>query len=297
MVAYSEREQVQTELFRLTGAGDAMGAERLLRQNLKKDPSWPEAWMELVKLLLGSGRGHDALEALRQAWRHNQLSIDLWCFSGALFTRINKPVEARRVFERTLVIDPTSAFALSRLPLVMSVENEPIRRENLLRWELATSPLSEYVRTELAKSALARQARVGFVEALIKSALILRPDFAEALYVEGVLRYRERDNSGAAEAFRRALFLQPNDPAALYQRGRSSLLAGDGETGYRMAKAALEAGYLEVSARFMLARALRWNDRLEESTQELDRVEKIDPGYAVARRMLEWTATMDDFQR
>lgn len=297
MPALISREKTRSELRRLLAAREIGAAEALIRDSLAKDPGWSDAWIELVKLQADTGRAAEALSTLQTAICRNHECTQLWCFLGVLRTNDNRRSEGRVAFEKALVTDPASAFALAHLPSLLSLENEVVGREKLFSWMLATQPLSAQAWLERAKSALARHAGHGVVEGWIKGALALAPDSAESHYVHGVLFHRELNNPDATRAFRRTLALAPGNPAALYQMARSAFLMGDIETALPAAEAAVERGYAEIDARFLLARVLRSADRIDESAVELRRVEKIDPNYAIFARMVEWTVTRDDFQR
>jgi tetratricopeptide (TPR) repeat protein len=297
MTALISREQTQTELHRLLTASKIGAAEALIRESLAKDPGWQDAWIELVKLQVGTGRAAEGFKTLRSAIRQNHHSTQFWCFLGVLETNDNRHSEGYVAFEKALVTDPASAFSLMNLASPLPLENEVVSREKLFSWMLTAHPLATQARLELAKSALARHASHAVVEERIKGALVLAPGSAESHYIQGVLLYRELNQVGAIAAHRRALVLAPGNPAALYQLARSAFLIGDIGTALPAVEAALEFGYSEIDTRFLLARVLRLAERFDESDTELRRVEKIDPSYAVFARMVEWTVTQDDFQR
>ena len=297
MTALIGHEQTQTELRRPVTAREIGAAEALIRESLAKDPGSRDAWIELVKLQVGTGRAAEALATLRSAIHRNHHCTQFWCLLGVLKTNDNRRSEGYMAFEKALVTDPASAFSLTHLVSLLSLENEAVSREKLFSWMLTAHPLSTQARLELAKFALARHANHGVVEGRIKGALVLAPSSAESHYIQGVLLYRELNNLGAIAAFRRALVLAPGNPASLYQLARSAFLIGDIETALPAVESTLELGYSEIDARFLLARVLRSADRIDEAGTELRRVEKIDPSYAVFARMVEWTVTQDDFQR
>ena len=297
MTALIRHEQTQTKLRRLLAAREFAAAEILIQESLVNDPIWPEAWIELVKLQACTGRGAEAMATLRSALYRIHDCPQLWCLLGVLKSNEHQRSEARLAFEKALVTDPVSLLALRHLPSLLSSETNDVSREKLFSWMLVVHPLSSRAFLELAKLALARHARHGVVEGRIKGALILAPDSAEPYYIHGVLLYRELNNLAAVKAFQRALALAPGNPASLFQLARSAFLIGDTETALPAAEAALELGYSEIDARFLLARVFRSADRFDESIAELRRVEKIDPSYVLFARMVEWTVTQDDFQR
>lgn len=297
MTTHSRREQTRTDLRDLLTRGEVGASESLIQETLVKDPFWSDAWIELVKLQAGTGRGTEAMATLRSGLRQNHESGHLWFFLGVLESNNNRHADGLLAFEKALVTDPGSAFTLLRLAVPSLDVKDSKNRENLLSWACVVDPLSAQVRLEIAKCALARRARAAAVEINVKGALVLAPGKAESYYINGVFQHREMNNLAAMAEFKKTLILAPNNPAAFYQLARSAFLTGNNKHALPAAETAIELGYAETDVRFLLARILRSSSRFDDSRRQLDRIEKLDPEYAVRRRMVEWTVTAEDFHR
>jgi adenylate cyclase len=134
----------------------------------------------------------------------NPDAVDLRMRAMALYINGVTPehlLGARRLLERSVRLDPSSAESWSWLAEILVVQY-------LHRWNNAGNE-------ELNQA-----------EEAVGKALAIDPSIAQAYHTEGLVRRAKGDHDGALEAFNRALELNPNLPRALAEKGDALTLLG-----------------------------------------------------------------------
>ncbi|WP_165234699.1 tetratricopeptide repeat protein [Aquisphaera insulae] len=123
-------------------------------------------------------------------------------------------------------------------------------------------------------------------EHCIRSALQIRPDWAEAEFnLANALRDQTR-LAEAADGYRRALTLNPGFAAAAYQLGHALRGLGDAEGAVDAYRRALESRPDHAAAHHDLGNLLANMGRLDEATVRLGRAVELAPGSAPAHNNL-----------
>jgi arylsulfatase A-like enzyme/tetratricopeptide (TPR) repeat protein len=157
-------------------------AERLYRHATEMDPSNPRPPRELGILLLGEGKLGPAEDLLRQA----------------------------------LKLDPADVFALNALGEATARQQHYEEAAAILQRALGAAHDSQGVPVRLNLGFVYLQLRrFPDVEQLMSETIQLDPRQPQAYALLGAARLRSGDSTGAGEAFRRALALDPRNPMAL----------------------------------------------------------------------------------
>ncbi len=131
-------------------------------------------------------------------------AVDLRLQAMALYISGITPehtLEARRLLERSVQLDPNSAESWAWL-------SEIVMTEYLHHWnKVGKEDLKE-------------------ADEAVGKAVTIDPNIAQAYYAQGLLRRAQGQHNGALESFSRALELNPNLPSALAEKGNELILLG-----------------------------------------------------------------------
>jgi serine/threonine-protein kinase len=133
------------------------------------------------------------------------------------------PQESARLQMPAHAVDP-EAFALYLQGL--RLENDPVRALRYIEQAIAKDPAFALAHASIARRYLGQHDRTK-AEASVARALALDPSLAEAYDARGLIRmWLDRDWSGAEEAFRQAIELNPHDGDAHHELGQLLMRVG-----------------------------------------------------------------------
>jgi len=108
---------------RLAADGRDDEAERLFRQNVKREPYEARLHLNYGTFLLERGRLDEARKQLKLAVRDAPKSADGWTNLGVAHARLGKIDRARDCFERALKLEPGNQTARTNLAAITSTTN------------------------------------------------------------------------------------------------------------------------------------------------------------------------------
>jgi tetratricopeptide (TPR) repeat protein len=192
---------------------------------LKVIPDHPLATLQLGLALGRTGRGEDAVAALRRAVRLNPEMPDAWRALGDHLTAIGDTDGADAAYARhirTSVRDPRLMQAAAAL-----FENRIPEAETLLRAHLKQHPTDVAAIRMLAEVA-ARLSRYPDAENLLARCLELAPSFTAARHNYAVILHRQNKSTEALAEVARLLAADPRNPG--YRNLRAAILSRIGDT-------------------------------------------------------------------
>ncbi len=217
--------------------GQPDSALALVSTAVKIDDRRADVWSDLGLILLTMARFGEALASYDRAHAIVPDDLDALNGRGVALLRLGRTAEAIASFDRVLAFDPTHIDALGNRGNALLKLNRP--REAIASYEVAlkTAPQHPRLLTNRA-TALRRLDRPHEALMCVARALAANPDFAEARFVEGLVKltlgdfsagwrsYESRWATGAFAAHRRN-FAQPlwigDQPLA----GKTILLHGE----------------------------------------------------------------------
>ena len=140
---------------------------------------------------------------------------------------------------------------------------------------------------DVGRVLLMRQDYTG-AEAAFRSALALKPAFAEALYGLAVVRHGQRNLDEAIELYGRALGADPSNVAGHYNLGRALAERGQLDGAIQSYHKAIELAPEDADAHQSLARGLVMQNELGEAIYRYRRTLEIDPDRVGALLDLAW---------
>lgn len=240
----ADLRQEQAQLERLLHKADAAGAEQLARALTLSHPQHPLGWQGLGTALLAQSRDRDALAALERAAQLAPRDVDTLTKLGAALLRLGLSREAEVAYRRALAVHAQSApaqlgLAQALLKLYRYADAADVARsalsgspgsahlllgEALLGLNQNDATLASYQEAmrlcpgdvhayqKLGALLYDRQDQVG-MESLARQMLIDAPEYVQAWSDLGGVLMAGGRLAEAAQAFRRALQLRPDDLA------------------------------------------------------------------------------------
>jgi tetratricopeptide (TPR) repeat protein len=153
-------------------------AQRLARESVKASPDSADAWIHLGLVLSLAGDSRGAGDAYRQAYERARGDAAVLAVIGSSLAEIEQFDLAQKALDASLAADPTNGTVLAQAATVA------VQRE---QWPEAKRLLA------LAAKALPKNAQVAFLQ--------------------GVVAQRTQQEDAAVQAFRRAVSLDPAEPA------------------------------------------------------------------------------------
>lgn len=294
-MSQSREVEVIGAIRRLLAAGRNSDAESLLREQIAATPSWIDARLELAKLLIALDRQDDALNAIKDTIQLFPDNVPAWCTLATFHYDSQRFDEARKALFAAALLEPSSAFACSRLAILFGRLKNVVSQIRFLARLIALAPGSPWPRIELAKLWLLDRSHEAMVLKQTRRAQLLAPDSGEAAYLSGLANFAQSSYSLAIHHLSRASVSAPKNPSTHYHLGHSAFLVANQALAERSTLTALRLGYSEAKARFLLGRIYRTQGRHDDAAREFTRLEEIDPGGAEKRRIVEWTVTAENF--
>jgi Flp pilus assembly protein TadD len=251
----------------LVANGAPQKAVDMLRPIVKAEPRNADARIVLGTALALEGIRSEAIAELREAVSLRPHSAEAYNSLGMVLSHFMEISAAREAFEKAIQLDPGIARPHVNLSTILAESGD---------FAAAAKHLDRAIQIEGGSPAAAR---AYFLRAQVRreqnamedsrtdleTAVRLRPDFAAAWSDLGLVRRLLQDETGALQAFERAVQLDPKDSTAQLRLGSQYLR--DGKT--RQAIAHLrDAARTQPDSRavlYNLERALREDGQIEEA--------------------------------
>jgi serine/threonine-protein kinase len=235
----------------LFDAGEAPGAERLLRRVLAARPGevvlltalgkllegqgrWPEAvgcyraaralrpnlGMALARALRRAGGAGEAEAVLRSRRDEEPRNPVLWFHLGNALRDQKKLAGAEAAYRRAVALQPDLALAHANLGAALADQGKPAAAEAAYRRAIELKPDHALTHYNLG-NALSAQKKPAGAEAAYRRAIELKPDFALAYFNLGNALRDQKKPVAAEAAYRRAIALQPDDALAYNNLGNA----------------------------------------------------------------------------
>jgi tetratricopeptide (TPR) repeat protein len=265
-------------------AGDAAGAEAVLRQALARRPGQVVLLDALGRLLAMQSRGRmgEAIECFRAARAVQPLLGE----ALALALRMaGRPQESQAVLEDLIRRQPNHAGLHFSLGNSFSQQKQFGDAVKAYSQAVALRPDYPEALTNLGRVLIEQKDLVEAVKA-VRRALGLRPDLPEAHNNLGMALARQQDPVGAAKAFRKALDLRPDFPAAYNNLGAVLTRQKKLVEAVEAFSKAIQLQPDLPGAHYNLGNALRLQNKLVEAVKAYRRAIELQPDYAFAYRNL-----------
>ncbi len=164
---------------RAMNAGDAAGAEALLREVIALRPRHPEALHLLGVLCAQSGRVAEAVDFLRQAVALKSYFVEAQSNLGAALVATGQVAEAEPLLRQVLLLKPDHAYSHSNLGRALQQQGKTEEAIASYRRALQLNPNFLETHYRLA-TALAERGEISAAIAACEQALLCEPRFLEA---------------------------------------------------------------------------------------------------------------------
>ena len=207
----------------LLAKGQRAQAIAVPREAIRAEPRNGDALLLLGSVLMEEKQAPESIEALKEAVRLKPESSEAHNALGEAYNTFGYPRAARPEFDRAVKIDSRFAQAHVNLAAVLLQSEKAAQAEAHLNRAIsligrtadAAYPL--HLRGKIHLDARAPEKAVPDLGQAVK----LRPDFAEAWSDLGEARRNLLDDSGALEAFQRAIELSPEESVGSQQPSNS----------------------------------------------------------------------------
>jgi len=261
----------------LLAKGELKEAAVALHEVAAAEPGNVDARILLGTTLSLQGKRSESIEQLLEVVRLQPDSARAYNTLGMVLSRFIEMNAAREAFEKALQLDPNLAEARVNLALVMAQAGEFVRagehldRAIQLQRETQAAAYSHYLR---AKIWVAQKEMRNAVSEL-ETAVMLRPNYAEAWSDLGGIRRLEGDAKSAQQALERAVALNPDDEKAQYRLGMQCLQNAEPHKAVDHLRKVLRHDPDDRAALYNLALALRRDGQEDEAKRVDDRLSKL----------------------
>lgn len=225
--------------------GDVDEASRSFEAALKAAPDFAPALLGQVRLAIRDHDGNAALEMVDRAVASDPASVDAWLMKGDLERSLNGLDAAKAAYRKALELAPGNVAA----------------NFNMASASLAAGHVDE------AKT---------FVDSLLKS----DPRNPLGHYLQGLLRFRQKDFEGAKAEVRQVLAKLPDYLPAKALSAAITHYLGSGEQAERQLEAVLKQYPRSVYLRKLLAETLLNERKVAKALKTLDPLIKATPSDA-----------------
>jgi tetratricopeptide (TPR) repeat protein len=205
---------------------------------------------------------------------------------GTLHVRRGRRAEARAAFARALALQPSHPEANNSMGALLAEEGDLERAIPYFQAALAAKPNDADALNNLGYALVQSGRADGQAEQLLRRAIELRPDFAEAYNSLGIFHGRQGDLTRAETYFKQAVDKRPG-----YGEAVNNLAMVYGATGRDAEAVALLESFLQQDPEFemtyvVLARIHLQHGRRAEAVASLRRLLARNPSHALAKQML-----------
>ena len=255
----AQRSPVE-DAWNLLAKGQRQQAISLLHDMIRANPADADARLLLGSVLMEQGARAESILQLKEAVRLRPQSAEAQNALGEALNNFGDPKEARVPFEKAVQLDPGFGQTRVNLGLVLLEAGDfhaaAIQLDRAI--ELLDSKQDAAYPLYLRAKIYAQQSDFEKATKELQTAVSLQPDLAEAWSDLGQARKMLLDDTGALDAFERAVKLNPNDAVAQYRLGAECL---------QQNKLKDAIAHLEEAARIkaQLAQLLRDRDRATQN--------------------------------
>jgi len=257
--------------------GERKQAVGALYEILKTNPTDADARLMLGSILAEDGERTESIAQLTEAVRLRPQSAEAHNALGEAFNGFGDPKKARGAFEKAVALDPAFAQAQVNLGQVLVQSGEfaaAAKHLDRALQILGMTPDAAYPHYLRAK-VCTEQNEIQSAAAHLKTAVALRPDFAEAWSDLGQASKTLLDDAGALAAFQRAVETGPDDAVARYRLGSEYLHHGQPHLAVLHLQKALSLSPDDQSTLYALQTALRQDGQVEQARQMKDKLTEL----------------------
>ncbi|MEW6207790.1 MAG: tetratricopeptide repeat protein [Acidobacteriota bacterium] len=203
--------------------GQLRRAERAFRQSLAIKAN-PGTWVFLSYVLMRLDRDDESMDCLRAALKLDPNYEEAHYNLGYEYRLRKKYARAEKHLRRAIEIDPRYALAYAELGCVLlHNKNKTKDASRLLRKSVRLDPNNRWSRAYLG-NALWRLRRLKAADEQYRKLIEIWPDNSLSYWCYGGFLACESDDTSLAESYlRKAVELDPKDPAANYELGKNLL--------------------------------------------------------------------------
>ena len=261
----------------LLAKGELKEAAVALHEIAAAEPGNVDARILLGTTLSLQGKRSESIEQLLEVVRLQPDSARAYNTLGMVLSRFIEMNAAREAFEKALQLDPNLAEARVNLALVLAQAGEFVRagehldRAIQLQRETQAAAYSHYLRAKIWVA----QKEMGNAVSELETAVMLRPNYAEAWSDLGGIRRLKGDAKSAQQALERAVALNPDDEKAQYRLGVQCLQNAEPHKAVDHLRKVLRHDPDDRAALYNLALALRRDGQEDEAKRVDDRLSKL----------------------
>jgi len=249
------------------GVGRRADAEQILRQATKENPDSAEASMSLAKMLILMRRPGEAEEPLKRAAETSK-EPEARLLLADYYVARGRTDAARPLLEDLLKSPESMAAAGARLAAIERTNGNTAAAYERLHGLLAKDQNNAQLRS-LESTWLLTDGRVSEAQASAETATKTNPQAPEGWLALGSVYLERQDASAATKAFQEANKLRPRDTRALISLAGLSIQAGRAGDAVNLANSAVQADRNSGAARYILARALFADGKVNEAEAAL----------------------------
>ena len=266
---------------KLFAAGSYDRASRLLEDSLKTQPNNADIHLLLGQTYVLEDRRMDAIQQFARTLELRPDSASTYNALGTALNRFAEFEQARKAFERAIVLDPRLPDAHVNLAMSLAQSGDLTGAEQQLQTTIQLRPDGKTAATAhylLAKIFTGDGPSQDSQRALdeLGAAVRIEPQDQEAWLALGRLRRDMNDESGTLAAFEQAVACDPHDPDSQYELGSEYLSQDNARRAVvhlELARKAMPSVTLAVL--YKLDRALRAQNRVAEAKQIQTQVQAL----------------------
>jgi superkiller protein 3 len=261
----------------LVASGKRQEAVSVLRQVISQHPRDPEARLLLGSIFAEDGKAAEAISEISEAVRLTPRSAVAHNALGEVFNTVGDLKAAREAFEKAATLDPKFAQAYVNLGLLFSQAGEGNRAAEHLDRALALigatpdAAYPQYLRAKIHTE----QGQFDKAAELLKRAVALQPDFAEAWSDLGQARKNLLDDAGAFAAFQQSVRLDPQNAISQYRLGAEYLRQGKAREAVAHLQESFRLNPKNQSTLYNLQLALRQDGQLVEARRVKEKLAEL----------------------
>ncbi|MGA7178258.1 MAG: XrtA/PEP-CTERM system TPR-repeat protein PrsT [Thiobacillaceae bacterium] len=269
----------------LVSAGQTAQGITELENAVKLDPSQSGADLSLVLVYLQQSRFDNALWALADFEKKQPNNPNIYILKGVAYLGKNDPTNARKSYERALVVRPASVPAAMNLVQLDLREKKTADARRRLDAILSSDKSNLQAMLTMAETASAEgkeQESLAWLDRAAKA----NPTAVQPRVIMARYFLAKNQPQKALSFAREAISAQPRDPLALETLGTMQLAAGDKDNALVTFKQLVEEMPNSALAYYRLASAHAALGNFAKSRDALNKALELDPKYVDAQNSL-----------